>query len=304
LLIACHVRPDGDALGSLLGLGLGCEQLGKSVVLLSPDGVPERYRFLPTWERVVTAAEATFDLAVGVDADGRERLGSAETAVLGTPCVIDIDHHTGPEPFGDIQWVEPTAAATGELVARLLDTLEVPFTREIACCLMTAILTDTGGFRFTNVTANALRLAARLTELGAPPAPIYQAVYEQKSLPAARITGRALAGMVATAGGALAYAALSGADFAAAQASDEDTEGIVNELRAVAGVRAALLFREEPDGQVRVSLRARDRTDMAAVAARFGGGGHRAAAGCTLPGPLEHAVRQVVAATEHELEVR
>src|SRR5439155_19481437 len=115
---------------------LACEHLGRDVTLVSPDGVPDAYRFLPECERIRTAAEEAFDLSIGVDADGSHRLGSAEAAVLAAPRVIDIDHHTGPSPYGDLQLVDPTAAATGELVAALLDELHVPLSRAIADCLM------------------------------------------------------------------------------------------------------------------------------------------------------------------------
>jgi phosphoesterase RecJ-like protein len=290
------VRPDGDALGSLLALGSGCERLGKTVTLVSPDGVPPAYRFLPGWERVVTAAAGPVDLAIGVDADGSDRLGSAEAAVLAAPCVLDLDHHTGPDPYGQIQVVEPSAAATGELVLLLLDELGVALDRELAVCLMTALLTDTGSFRFSNVTPRTLEMAARLVAAGAAPGPIYAAVYERKPPAALRIAGRALAGMAAELEGALVRAALSRADFAAAGAGDEDTDGIVSTLQAAEGARVALLFREQANGEVQVSLRSRDGISVAEIAARFGGGGHHAAAGCTLPGPLPEAVAQVTAA--------
>ena len=177
LLLACHIRPDADALGSLLGLKHGLEQLGKSVQAISPDGVPSLYRFLPGWEEVRTAAASPVELAIGLDADGSDRLGSAEATVLAAPVVIDIDHHTGPDPFGQVQVVDRTAAATGELVLNLLQELGVTVTPQIACCLMAAILTDTGSFRFSNVTAATFQAASLLVEAGARPAEINDDVY-------------------------------------------------------------------------------------------------------------------------------
>jgi phosphoesterase RecJ-like protein len=301
ILIACHVRPDGDALGSLLALGKGCKSLGKQVTMVSPDGVPPAYHFLPSWEEIRTDATGGFDLAISVDADGSARLGSAEPAVLGAPFVIDLDHHVGPRPFGDLAIVDSGAAATGELVLALLDELVIEVTEEMARCLMAAILTDTGSFRFSNVTPRTMRLAARLIEAGASPGPIYEAVYERKPVAALRIAGRALADLESEAEGELVWAALSLADFAAAGATEEDTDGIVGTLQSTAGARVAILFREEPGGEVRVSLRSRDGTNMARVAQLFGGGGHQAAAGCTLPGPLHEARRRVVQAALREL---
>src|SRR4051794_28496984 len=146
ILLACHVRPDADALGSLLGLLLGLEQLGKEALAVSPDGVPSAYRFLPSWARVVSSAAGEWDLAIGLDADGSDRLGAAEAVVAAQRRVLDVDHHTG-EPYGDVRLVDSTAAATGELVYELLLELGVAPTRAIAECLMAAVLTDTGSFR-------------------------------------------------------------------------------------------------------------------------------------------------------------
>ncbi len=296
VLIACHVRPDGDALGSLLGLGLGLERLGKRVLMVSPDGVPELYRFLPHHERVVTAAAGAFDLAIGVDADGSRRLGSAEAAGLAAPFVIDVDHHSGQEPYGNLHLVDPRRSATGELVLAVLDELGVRLERDLAVCLMTALLTDTGSFRYPNVTPETLRIAARLVEAGALPGPIYEAVYEQKPLAAVRLAGLALERAETGRGGELVWSALARADFADAGATDEETEGIISELRAVRGARVAILIREESDGQIRASLRSRDGTNVARIAQQFDGGGHPGAAGCSLPGPLADASRRLVQA--------
>jgi phosphoesterase RecJ-like protein len=311
ILIACHVRPDGDALGSLCGLGLACEALGKSVTMVSPDGVPPLYDFIPGTERVRTDASGPFDLGIGVDADGSDRLGSAEPRVLGAPVVIDLDHHVGPEPFGDIRVVEPAAAATGELVYELLCELGAPIDRPVAEALMTAIVTDTGAFRYASVTPRTLEITADLIARGAHPSPIVERVYGRRSYPATLLLGEALAHVHRSADGRLAWAALDRDAFRRTGARAEETEGIINEIRSIEGVTVAMFLREEPpspdgagpqvgsDGAtvpVRVSLRSRDGTDVAALAERFGGGGHRAAAGCTLPGPLSAAVDALVAA--------
>lgn len=302
ILLCCHLRPDGDALGSLIGLGLACEELGKRVAFVSPDGVPALYRFLPHSDRVRTSPDGAFDIAIGLDADGAHRLGAAESAVMSAPFVIDIDHHTGPRPFGNLQIVEPTAAATGELVYKLICELGTAVTPEIATCLMAAILTDTGSFRYPNVTPETLRIAADLLEKGGLPTPIFEAIYEQQALPAVRLRALALSRAQVEASGRLAWCALSQADFTTTGTTSEDTEGIINDLRAIAGVRVALLIREEPCGELRVSLRSRDATDVAQIAIEFGGGGHRAAAGCSLPGPLAAASARVVASALRVLD--
>lgn len=293
VLLACHVRPDADALGSLLGLALGLEALGKEVTALSPDGVPPLYRFLPSWERVQPSAAGSWDVAVGLDADGSDRLGPAEPLVLAQPVVINLDHHPSKPPYGHVVLVDPGAAATGELVFALLRELAAPLTPEVAACLMAALLTDTGSFRYPNVTPETFRIAAALREAGALPGIPYEAVYGTRSYAGTLLLGRLLAAARRSPCERLVWACLSAADFAAAGASTEETEGFVDQLRMVAGAEVAIFYREETGGQVRVSLRARGTADVAGVARRFGGGGHRAAAGCSLPGPLATAAARV-----------
>lgn len=191
-MLACHLRPDADALGSLLGLGAGLRRLGKDVTLVSPDGVPELYRFLPGWEQIVPGAMGEWELGIGLDADGSDRLGSAESLILAQPRVINLDHHTGPDPYGDIQVVDSSIAATGELVYLLLQELEIAPDAEIAACLMAAVLTDTGCFRFSNTTAETFRIAAALREAGATPGAVYDAVYGRRSFGATLLLGRLL----------------------------------------------------------------------------------------------------------------
>lgn len=308
VLLACHVRPDADALGSLLALSLGLERLGKRALAVSPDGVPEIFRFLPHWERIRTEAPppeevaTSWDVAIGLDADGSDRLGPAEAAVLAARTVIDLDHHTGTDRYGHIQVVDPTAAATGELVYALLAELGVPLTPDIACCLLAALLTDTGSFRFTNVTALTLRIAADLVEAGAHPAPIYEAVYGARAFEASRLLGRLLSSLDRTEDGRIVWGCLSAADFRETGARPDQTEGFAEQLRMVRGAEVAIFFREERSGEVRVSLRSRSRVNVALIAEAFDGGGHPAAAGCTLPGPMAEAVRRVVAVARRFVE--
>jgi phosphoesterase RecJ-like protein len=296
IVIATHVNPDGDAIGSVCGLALICEWLGKRATRLSADGVPEFYALLPSAERVVrSAAElGPFDLGIGVDADGSDRLGAAEATVLACPTVIDIDHHTGADRYGSIQVIDPTAAATGEIVYALGRALDVPLDREIAECLMMALVTDTGAFRFPSVKPRTLQIATALMEAGAHPAPMAERVYGQRSPAATRLFGRALSKMQMLPCGRVVWSALSQSDFRETGAREDETDGIINELRAVRGADLAMLLREEPDGVIRVSFRAREGVDAASLAGQFGGGGHRAASGATLPGPLAEAARRVV----------
>jgi bifunctional oligoribonuclease and PAP phosphatase NrnA len=294
IVLACHVSPDADALGSLLGMALGLESLGKEVRAVSPDGVPRLYRFLPGWERVQTAVAGDWDLAIGLDADGADRLGSARDALLRQPVVINVDHHKGKTPYGDIQLVDRTAAATGELVYAVLEELEVAVTPEIAVCLLAAVLTDTGSFRYTNTGAETFRLAAALVEAGAHPSPIYEAVYGSRPFAASRLLGRLLSSLARSDDGRIVWGVLSQHDFRQLGVETDAAEGFVDQVRMVEGGEVAVFFREEADGAVRASLRSRGEVDVARVAEEFGGGGHAAAAGCTVAGPPSEAVRRVL----------
>lgn len=303
LVLACHVNPDGDALGSLLGLALALIPLGKTVTCLSEDGVPDILRFLPGSEMVRRKTDAdTFDLALVLDSGELSRVGdTVQPLVARARRIIDIDHHVTAGAFGDIRVLDSRAASTAEIVYALLQTLNAPITPEIATCLFTGIITDTGSFRFQNVTPNTFRVAALLLEAGAPPAHISENVFDNRTFAATRLLGHALSSLTQTANGQIVWAHITAADFQSTGATDQDTEGVVNFVRGVRGVEVGLLFREMGDGKIRVSLRSRETVNVAEVAAGFGGGGHRMASGCTLELPLLDAEKAVVEAVQTRL---
>jgi len=283
--IACHENPDGDAIGSVLALSLALMQMDKQVQALCPDPVPQRYRFLPHWELVSTAAPARPpEVGIALDCDGSGRLRTMESVICGADVVVDIDHHVSEHVFGDLVLVDPDAPATCEIILNLLHDLPVRLTESIATCLFCGLGTDTGFFRFQNTSARAFKAAAVLVEAGAVPSVIAQQAYVSKSPSALALLGRALAGIRCLADGTIAVATLSRRDFEETGAAPEETEGIIDHLKACEGVRVAMLLSEQmsSDG-VRCSLRATDETDVGAIAESHGGGGHRAAAGCTLP---------------------
>ncbi len=295
VLLASHINPDGDTMGSALALGLALRGAGKHVAMVCPDEVPPPYRFMPGCEGFLRSVpDEAFDVAVALDCDGEHRLGPAATGVRRQPCVVEIDHHPGTERFGQIVVVDPSAAATGEMVFEVLRLLGLPPTPEIATNLYVAIMTDTGSFRYPNTSARVVRIAAELVDCGAVPSAIAEQVYETRPFAAMALLGRALSSIRRSDDGAVAWARLTAEDFARTNATDADTEGIVNNLLAIAGVRASVLFRQV-NGRVRISLRARAPVDVAEVARTFGGGGHRLAAGCTLEMPLADAERRVLA---------
>ena len=304
IVLACHVNPDGDALGSMLGLALSLIPLGKDVVCLSEDGVPDILRFLPGAELVQrTTAVSAFDLALVVDSGELARVGeTVQPLIARARSVVDIDHHVTAGAFGDVRVLDAGAASTAEIVYGLLETLAVPITTEVATCLFTGIITDTGSFRFQNVTPNTLRVAAKLLEAGAPPAQISEQVFENRTYPATRLLGHALSSLTQTDDGRVLWAHITAADFQTLGATDQDTEGVVNYVRGVRNAEVGILFREMGNGKVRVSLRSRETVNVAEIASQFGGGGHRMASGCTVEAPLADAEQAVVRAVVAALD--
>ena len=302
ILLVNHVGPDGDTLGSTLALALALEGMGKRVTVASEDKVPSSFAFLPGADRIVSdlPPDRAFDVTVTMECSTLDRCGRFADAVLRTPLIITIDHHESHTPYGHLDYWDPTAAAVGEMTADLVRELGVGLTPPIACALLTAVATDTGVFRFATVRPRTLRLAADLIEAGARLSDIVTHVYEQRTPAANRLLGYALLRMVVTADGALAFSTLSEAVRRAAGALPEDGSGIVGVLRAMRGVKVAILFTESPEG-IEVSIRTRDGVRANAIAEPLGGGGHAGAAGCTLPGPMDEAVARVLTAVEAEL---
>jgi phosphoesterase RecJ-like protein len=294
-LIVGHSAPDGDCLGAGLALGAALRRLGKTAVVACADGVPAALRFLPGAAGVVTAvaADEAFDTAVTLECTTLARAGALADAVGRARLVIAIDHHPDHMPYADLTDLDPDAPAVGAMVADLIARLGVSLDRTMALNLLTAVVTDTGAFRYANTTPGALRLAADLMGHGASVHEVVRAVYEEQPVQAVRLLGAALVGTVLHHGGRVAVAVLTPATLAAAGASWEDTSGIAAALRAVAGVRLAMVFEDRGD-RVRVSLRSRDGARADRVARALGGGGHAEAAGAEPPGPLEEVVAQAL----------
>ena len=295
VLMLGHVHPDADVIGTLLALDLALGGRGWQVVCGGPHPAPALLAFLPGVERYrrLSAPPAPVDVVVLTDCPNPERTeGLLERARAGGAQVINIDHHHDNRRYGDVNWVEPGAAATGEMVYALLEALGVPLTPAIATNLFTAIHVDTGSFRYSNVTAETFRIAAALVAAGADPYAVSRALYERRPPEALRWLGEALARVEVSPDGRIAWLALPAGLVPEAFVEAED---LVNYPRSVSSVRVACLFREQ-DGRVKVSLRAKGDVDVSRIAAMFGGGGHPNAAGCTVPGPLGEAQRTVLAA--------
>lgn len=295
VLVVNHENPDGDCLGGSLALGLALDRLGVDVVVASTDGVPDAYRFLPTSERVVDWVDGAFDVAVAVECSDVSRAGRLAAALSSARLVVNLDHHLDNTGYGHVVWQDPEAASVCEMVWELVGALGVEVDEAMATCLMTGLLTDTGSFRYASVRPETFLRAAELVRRGARPHRIYERIYEARPVGAVRLLGLALARLQLSADGQVAWTTVDEALLQQAGARWEDTENIVEALRSIAGVRLALLFKAEPS-RVKVSLRARDGVAANRLAARFGGGGHAAAAGFTAQRPVEEVVRDTLAA--------
>jgi len=302
LLAVSHARPDGDGLGTMLALALSARAAGRRADMLLPDVLPPRYAFLFGDEPPAPAGpfEALADAAetvVVLDACAFAQLdGLADHLRRRRDKTVVIDHHATVEDVGAVQWIDTSAAATGVLVAELLERLGWPLPQRAAEALFIAITSDTGWFRFANTDPRCLRVAARLLEAPLRPDVLYMRMYQSDRPERLRLLGRLLDSLELHCGGRLAVMALRRGDFAATGALPSETENLVNEALRIGQVDSAVLLVEGADGQVRVSLRSRDAVDVAAVARLFGGGGHVRAAGLRLDEDIDRLKDRLIAA--------
>ncbi|MBI2527659.1 MAG: bifunctional oligoribonuclease/PAP phosphatase NrnA [Candidatus Rokubacteria bacterium] len=300
-LLLGHVHPDADVLGTLLGLGLALEGAGWPVTFAGPDPVPEVLGFLPgatRWE-VWSAAPRTFDVIALTDCPDPFRTnGLLEQARATGARVLNIDHHPDNRRYGTVNWIDPSAAAAGEMIHDLLGALGLAITPEIALALFTALHTDTGSFRYSNTTARTFRIAAELTAAGAQPALVSDRLYQQRPPGTLHQLGQVLERLTVSDGGQVAWLTVPQGLVSESFMAAED---VVSYPRSLRGVRVALVFREEAPGVVKVSLRGKGEVRVNRIAARFGGGGHENAAGCSVAGTLDEAVAAVLGAVREAL---
>ncbi len=295
VLIGTHLNPDGDALGCALAMSFFLDNLNIRNEVVCHHLAPKNLQFLPGVNRVRLApSQEKYDLGIVLDLDSMERLGNAEPFFAGCSRLIVIDHHVPHEAPGDVRIVDTDSPATAVILTRLLIDLEATITPEMATCLLTGIVTDTGSFRFRNTTAEALSLSAGLLEHGGDIGTVAEEIFQRKTLASARLLGHALDNLQLDSSDRIAWSAVAFRDFEIAEARDEDTEGFVNELLSIETVQIAALLREAKPGRTRCSLRSRGGYDVAAVARVFGGGGHKNAAGCTFDCGPEEAVDMLV----------
>jgi phosphoesterase RecJ-like protein len=289
LLLASHCDPDGDAISSLLAMGLALDKLDKKITLYNTSPIPAVYRFLPEVERIVRHTEkaATYDAALILDCGDLSRVGEAYTKVNQIPIVINIDHHVTNTCFGNIQLIDPDACSTAEIVYRLIKALNVSIDKAIATSIYTGILTDTGSFRFSNTNQAAFAISQEMVQYGVKPYNVAQHVFGTYSLGRIKLLNLALDSIEISDNGKLSVMTLTNAMFEETGTQPEDVDGIINYARRIEDVKVAALIQEQKNGgtnsdQLRnfhVSLRSDGTVDVAAIAGAFGGGGHSNAAG-------------------------
>ncbi len=284
--LACHINPDGDALGSLLAASLGLKQLGKSVYPTwgaTSVEVPYSFSFLPGADLLVRAADVPAEGAfLALDCGAGHRLGSLEERARAAPCLINVDHHPGNDNFGTLNIVVTTVSSTAEIVTRLLQDLGVTIDKQIATCLYVGIVTDTGRFQYANSTPDTLRLAADLLSLGVDAPQIAQEVYESSPFGFLKLTGRVLDRAVLHERERFVYSWISRKDLKETGVAPDETDALIDLVRSTRAADVAAMFKEQSDGSWRVSMRSKGRS-VGALARSRGGGGHELAAGFTAP---------------------
>lgn len=296
VVVCGHVKPDGDAVGSVLGLTLALREAGVPAIptLADADDPPGTYGFLPGFGLYVHADDlAVPDVFVALDTPNLERLGLAADLAREARVLIVVDHHPDNAEFGTVNLTDPGAAASGLMVWRLLSALDLDPSPEVALCCWVALVTDTGRFAYDNTTPEALRDAAAMLEAGADGPAAHRMVYESRTPEALALETRVLGRLTVANGGRVAYAWIHDDDYAETGARVWETEHLVDAVRAVAGIDVALLLRIHAE-DVRVNLRAKTGFDVGTLSRRWGGGGHSAAAGFTYPGDLESVLAELL----------
>ncbi len=307
VMVITHVAPDGDAIGSLLGLGRALHKLGKEYTLACADLVPKGFAYLPHSETIARPPpsgwpKGKYDLVISLDCGDLERLGTAyDESLAGLP-IINIDHHVTNTHFGTVNWVDTEAASTAEMVLELVESLNIPLDADMALCLLHGIVTDTRGFRTPNTTPRTMRAVLKLMEAGAELAEITDRVFNRRPFSAICLWAKALNDVRLD--GRIIWSQITRAMRQECAFSENGDAGLVSFLATADEADVAIVFVENDDGQIEVGLRAAPGIDISAVALELGGGGHPQAAGCTLEGDLEEVRERVLAAVREAMKGR
>ena len=298
-----HIRPDGDCIGSQLALTLALQSQGLDVCCWNQDPAPAKLQFMDA-EGLLKAPEPdrAFDCVIAVDAASYERLGTVADHIQSRKLLINIDHHPSNTRYGDINWIASHSASSGEMIYQLIQAARWPLSRPIADCLFTAISTDTGSFQYPSTSQSTFETAGQLVKKGADLGAICDEVYQSYSLSRVRLLKRVYNQFKLTEENQIAYLWLKKTDYAKSGATREDTEGLIDHIRAIEPVLVACLFEEIEPGETRISLRSKDpAVNVDTIARQFGGGGHKAASGARVEGKPLTIQRRVISAIRKAL---
>lgn len=298
IMVVSHIRPDGDAVGSLLGLGLALQEMGKQVQMVLEDGVPAALKHLEGSRQVHRKAKEAYDLICVVDCSDLQRTG--KTIPSGRQPDINLDHHATNLNFARINVVIPEAVATVELISDLLEAMGWNFSESVSSALLTGLITDTIGFRTSNITPKSLRLAARLMEAGADLSELYQKALVNRSFEAAQFWGMGLSKL--NKDGHIVWTSLTQLDRKQVKYPGRDDADLINILSSIEGFDVALIFVEQGNGTVKVSWRSQPTCDVSGIALEFGGGGHPRASGAEIAGSLAEVEQKVLEFTSRWIE--
>jgi phosphoesterase RecJ-like protein len=292
--ITSHIRPDGDSLGSSLALCWILRGLQKDAEVIMCDQVPHAYAKLPgaAEVRVVSDVDRNYDAVFVIECSDVTRPGLPK---LKDQFVVNIDHHSTTALFGNVNWIDSTAAAVGEMIYNLAKAIGARITPELSSCVYAALLTDTGSFHFSNTTERTFKIASELVRHGAQPAKLSQAIFYSHPYGKVKLVGAVLSTLQRDESGRIAWITMTRDALREAGANEDDTDGIINYPLTIGEVEAAAFFRELPNSTYRISLRSKNRVNVARVAEQFGGGGHCNAAGFTIAANYDDLSREVIA---------
>ncbi|MEI7475054.1 MAG: bifunctional oligoribonuclease/PAP phosphatase NrnA [bacterium] len=297
--ILSHVSPDGDTLGSMLALYEALKNIPsiKKLDAVKVGRTPDIYKYLPFINETKSPSDdalyQSYDLVIAIDCGALDRLSESSELFKKAKTSINIDHHISNPMFGDINWIEPKATATGIIIYKLLKEMNIEITQDIAICLYTAIMTDSGGFKFENINPEGFNICAKLLEYGARPDVIYKQCYESIPLPMVMLKARAINEAIFTKDNKIAYSIITRKMLEEVGATDDHVEGISEELRQIDSIKVSMVFKETPKGDTKVSFRSNG-PDVCEIARFFGGGGHKLAAGCTIQKKPDDAANEIM----------
>jgi len=298
ILLTSHTDPDGDAIGSLLALGIVIEEIGKEVTFYTESPIPAIYRFLPEVDRIthtLTDVEK-FDTAIVLDCGELERIGTQAEKVSSIKMVINLDHHITNGGFGNLQLIDTSCCATAELVYKLIKEINHPISKPVALCIYTGILTDTGSFRFSNTNRAAFKICEEMMAIGVEPHRVAQNVYGTYSLNRLKLLNYVLDSLEVSKDGKLAIITVTRDMLKKTGTGSEDIDGFINYPRSIEGVSVAALIQEVSPNTYHISLRSKEMIDVAAIARQFGGGGHFNASGFSIEGELPEVKQKLIQA--------